>query len=185
MLNDLKYAARLLMRSKGWTAMVVLSLALGIGANTALFSAVNALALRTLPVDDPHSLVRLRHVGLNEMSQSVREYGAGGRPSGIPVGTTFSHPMYRELFAANRSLVDLVAGAPSSQVNVVVDGNAEIASAYTMSGNFCSLLGVQAALGRTITPDDDQPSAQPVAVVSHGFWTRRFGRDPAILGKVV
>src|SRR5262245_46015240 len=63
MLRDLRYAARLLLRSKGWTAMVVLSLALGIGANTALFSAVNGLALRTLPVDDPGSLVRFRHVG--------------------------------------------------------------------------------------------------------------------------
>ena len=129
MRNDLKYAIRLLARSKGWTAMVVLSLALGIGANTALFSAVNGLALRTLPVDDPHSLVRLRHVGRNEMSQSSSEYGAVDRPGGNPVGTTFPHPIYRELRAANQTLVDLVAGAPSSQVNVVVDGNAEIASA--------------------------------------------------------
>jgi predicted permease len=185
MLKDIQFATRLLLRSKGWTAMVVLSLALGIGANTALFSAVNGLALRTLPVDDPQSLVRLRHVGRNEMSQSVSEYGAVDRPGGIPVGTTFSYPMYRELRAANQTLVDLVAGAPSSQVNVVVDGNAEIASAYIMSGNFSGLLGVQAALGRTIAPDDDQPTAPPVAVVSHGFWTRRFGRDPAILGKVV
>jgi predicted permease len=185
MLKDIVFGVRILMRTKAWAAMVVLSLALGIGANTALFSAVNALALRTLPVDDPSSLMRLRHVGRNEMSQSVSEYGAVERPGGIPVGTTFPYPIYRELRAANQTLVDLVAGAPSSQVNVVVDGNAEIASGYTMSGNFCSLLGVQAALGRTITPDDDQPSAQAVAVVSHGFWTRRFGRDPGILGKVV
>ena len=77
--------------------MVVLSLALGIGANTALFSAVNGLALRTLPVDDPGSLVRLRHVGRNEMSQNVSEYGAVDRPGGVPVGTTFSYPMFREL----------------------------------------------------------------------------------------
>ena len=83
MLKDLKFAVRLLGRSKGWTSMVVLSLALGIGANTALFSAVNALAFRTLPVDDPHSLVRLRHIGRNEMSQNVSEYGPivrSGRP---------------------------------------------------------------------------------------------------------
>ena len=185
MLKDLKFAIRLLIRSKAWTAMVVLSLALGIGANTALFSAVNGLALRTLPVDDPHSLVRLRHVGRNEMSQNVSEYGAVDRPGGVPVGTTFSYPMYRELHAANQTLVDLVAGAPASQVNVVVDGNADIATSYIVSGNFYGLLGVGAALGRTIVPDDDQPSAAPVAVVSHAFWTRRFGRDPAILGKVV
>ena len=185
MLKDVVFAVRLLVRSKAWTAMVVLSLALGIGANTALFSAVNGLALRTLPVDDPHSLVRLRHVGRNEMSQSVSEYGAVDRPGGVPVGTTFSYPMYRELRSANQTLVDLIAGAPSSQVNVVVDGNADIATSYIVSGNFYGLLGVDAALGRTIVPEDDQPSAAPVAVVSHAFWTRRFGRDPAILGKVV
>jgi predicted permease len=185
MLKDLKYAARLLWRSKAWTAMVVLSLALGIGANTALFSAVNGLALRTLPVDDPGSLVRLRHVGRNEMSQNVSEYGSVTRPGGTPLGTTFSYPVFRELRAANQTLVDLAAGAPSSQVNVVVDGQAEIGSSYIMSGNFLGLLGVRTAVGRPIAPDDDQPSAAPVAVVSHGFWTRRFGRDPAVVGKVV
>ena len=185
MLKDIHYAVRILLRAKAWTAMVVLSLALGIGANTALFSAVNGLALRTLPVDDPRSLVRFRHVGRNEMSQSVSEYGDVDRPGGMPVGTTFSYPMFRELGAANQTLADLIAGAPSAQVNVVVDGNADIATAYIVSGNFYGLLGVEAALGRTIVPDDDQPSAAPVAVVSQAFWTRRFGRDPAILGKVV
>jgi predicted permease len=185
MLKDLKYAARLLWRSKGWTAMVVLSLALGIGANTALFSAVNGLALRTLAVDDPGSLVRLRHVGPNEMSQNVSEYGVVSRSGNTRIGTTFSYQIFRELRDANQTLVDLAAGAPSAQVNVVVDGQAEIASSYIASGNFFELLGVRAAIGRLLTPDDDQPSAAPVAVVSHGFWTRRFGRDPAVLGKVI
>ena len=185
MLKDLKYAARLLLRSKGWTAMVVLSLALGIGANTALFSAVNGLALRTLPVDDPGSLVRFRHVGRNEMSQNVSEYGSVSRPGGTPVGTTFSYPIFRELQAANQTLVDLAAGAPNSQVNVVVDGKAEIGSSYIVSGNFLALLRVPTLMGRPIMPDDDQPSAAPVAVVSHGFWTRRFGRDGGVIGKVV
>ena len=185
MLKDLRYAVRLLMRSKDWTAMVVLSLALGIGANTALFSAVNGLALRTLPVGDPGSLVRFRHVGQNEMSQNVSEYGAVARPGDTRVGTTFSYPIFRELRNANQTLVDLAAGAPSSQVNVVVDGKAEIGSSYILSGNFLGLLGVPTALGRPIAPDDDHPSAAPVAVVSHGFWTRRFGRDPGVIGKVV
>ena len=97
MLKDIHYAVRMLLRAKAWTAMVVLSLALGIGANTALFSAINGLALRVLPIDDPGSLVRLRHVGRNEMSQNISEYGTVDRPGGIPVGTTFSYPMFREL----------------------------------------------------------------------------------------
>ncbi len=185
MLKDIRYAARILLRSKWWTAMVVLSLALGIGANTALFSAVNGLAFRTVPVEDPGSLIRFRHVGRNQMSQNTSEYGAVNREGDIPLGTTFSYPMFRELRTANQTMVDLTAGAPNSQVNVVVDGSAEIATSYIAAGNYHGLLGIQAVLGRTLMPDDDQPTAEPVAVVSHGFWTRRFGRNPKVIGQVV
>ena len=185
MLNDLKYAARLLLKSKGWTAIVVLSLALGIGANTALFSAVNGLALRTVPVEDPSSLVRFRHIGPNEMSTSSSEYGPLRRSPGVRIGTTVSYPMWQELRKANQTMIDLAAGAPATQLNVIVDGSAEISTAYTATGNFHQLLGVRASIGRTLLPEDDHPSATPVAVVSHGFWTRRFGRDPGVLGKVI
>jgi predicted permease len=185
MMRDIKYAVRVLLRSKGWTAMVVVSLALGIGANTALFTAVNGLALRTVPVDDPGSLVRFRHVGRNQMATDISEYGSTRRDGDIPSGTTFSYPMYRELRAANQTLIDIAAGAPSGPANVVVDGQAEIATAYIVSGNFFGLLGVSTVVGRTISPDDDRPGAPPVAVISHAYWTRRFGRDPAVVGRVV
>ena len=84
------------------------------------------------------------------MSHSVSEYGAISRPGDTPMGTTFSYPMFRELRSANQTLLDLAAGAPSSQVNVVVDGKAEIASSYIASGNYFDLLGVRAALGRAM-----------------------------------
>jgi predicted permease len=184
MLQDIRYAARVLWQTKAWTAMVVLSLALGIGANTALFTAVNGLVLRKLPVSDPDSLVRFRNVGQNDMVTSSSDYGTVTREDGQPTRTTFSYAIFRELRAANQTLTDMFAGAPMNGVNVVVDGRAEIATAYIASGNYFDVLGVKAILGRTISMNDDE-DAVPVVVISHGFWVRRFGRDPAVLGKVI
>jgi len=185
MFQDLRYAARVLHQGKAWSAMVVLSLALGIGANTALFSATNGLLLRKLSVRDPDTLVRLRHVGRNRMANNVSEYGNIARPPGVEVGSTVSYAVFQELRHANQTLTDLAAGAPLGSVNVVVNGNAEIATAYIASGNYHQLLGVNAILGRTILPDDDRPNAPPVATISSPYWTRRFGNDPAIVGKVI
>ena len=95
MLQDLRYAGRVLLQGKAWSAMVVLSLALGIGANTALFSATNGLLLRKLPVDDPDTLVRLRHVGRNRMANDVSEYGnIAQRPRRGNAGSTVSFPSF-------------------------------------------------------------------------------------------
>jgi predicted permease len=185
MIQDLRYAVRVLVQSKTWTAMVVLSLAFGIGANTALFSAVNGLMLRTLPVEDPGTLVRLRGVGRNQMANSSSDYGSVAREGGLETRTTFSYPMFQQLRTANQTMTDLFAGAPVGSVNVVVDGQAEIASAYIASGNFHAVLGVKPVLGRILTPDDDRAGAPAVTVLSHAFWSRRFGRDPGVLGKVV
>jgi hypothetical protein len=143
MLQDVRYALRVLWQSKGWTAMVVLSLALGIGANTALFSAINGLVLRELPVEDPDSLVRLTRVGRNEMANSTSDYGTLTRQNDEDTRASFSYPMYQQLLKDNQTMIDLVAGAPLGSVNVVVDGQAEIASAYIASGNFHRLLGSQ------------------------------------------
>ncbi|MET0212223.1 MAG: hypothetical protein ABW292_04430, partial [Vicinamibacterales bacterium] len=143
MRQDLRYAGRVILQGKAWSAMVVLSLALGIGANTALFSATNGLLLRKLPVEDPDTLVRLRHVGRNRMSNNTSEYGNISRPPGIEnIGSTVSYAVYQELRNANQTLTDLAAGAPLGSVNVVVKGDAEIATAYIASGNFHQLLGV-------------------------------------------
>ena len=185
MLRDLRFGIRTLLKAKGWTAVVVISLALGTGANTALFSAVNAMVLRKLPVEDPDRLVRFRFVGRNEMATNTSDYGVVARVGGLESRATFSYPMFQELRNANQTMTGLFAGAPIGSVNVVVDGQAEIATGYIASGNYHGLLGVRSALGRTITPDDDQASAPPVAVLSHGFWSRRFGRDSGVLGKVV
>jgi predicted permease len=186
MLKDLRHAVRMLLQAKGWTLVVVVSLALGIGANTALFSAINGLLLTKVPVRDPDSLVRFRFVGRNDMVTSSSGYGFMNRAAyGQDVRASFSYPMFKQFVADNRTMTDLFACAPFGRVNLVVDGQAEIANAFISTGNYFQLLGVTARIGRTILPDDDKPTAPPVAVISSRYWHSRFGTDPAAAGKTV
>jgi len=183
MLRDLRHGVRTLLQAKGWTAVVVLSLALGIGANTALFSAINGLYLRKLPVRDPDTLVRLKTAGRNEMATNSSDYGSRGGPDAIRA--TVSYPMYRQFLEDNRTMEDLFACAPYGRANIVVDGRAEIANAFITTGNYYQMLGLSASPGRTIVPEDDRPAATPVAVISARYWRSRFGSDPHVVGKVV
>ena len=186
MLNDLRHALRLLLQAKGWTTVVLLSLALGIGANVAIFSALNALLLERIPASDPETLVRLRWGGRNDMVTSSSDYGSSRRgPDGLNVRTTFSFPMYQQFVADNRTMSDLFACAPYGRVNVVVDGQAEIASAFLSTGNYYRMLGARARIGRTILPQDDVPTATPVATISSKYWHSRFLTDPQVVGRTV
>ncbi len=112
MLRDLRHGFRVLMQARGWTAVVVLSLAVGIGANTAIFSAVNGMLLRTLSVHDPDSLVRLRTAGRNDMATDASDYGFAAESPLGPVRTTFPYPMYQHFREANQTMVDLAASVP-------------------------------------------------------------------------
>jgi predicted permease len=186
MLKDLRHAVRVLLRAKGWSTVVILSLALGIGANTAIFTGVNALLLTQIPVRDPDTLVRLRYGGRNDMVTNSSDYGytAKGR-DGQNVRTTFSFLMYQQFLADNQTMTDVMAFAPFGRVNAVVDGQAEIATSFISSGNYFQALGVNARIGRTIVPEDDKPTAPPVAVISSKYWHTRFSTDPAVLGKTM
>ncbi len=177
MIRDLRQAVRMLLQSKGWTIIVLLSLALGIGVNTTLFSAVNGLLLRSLPVHEPDRMVRLRSVSENQMGRSFSGYGYIRR-----LGPTFSYPLFERLQESNETLSAMAACAPIGQVNAIVGGSAELASAFMSSGGFFEVVGVPAFIGRTLQPSDDEPGAPPVAMISFGYWDRRFGADPAILG---
>lgn len=186
MLKDLRHAARLLLGAKGWTTVVVLSLALGIGANTALFSAIDGMLLAKLPVRDPDTLVRLKWSGRNDMVTSSSDYGSSRpTPDGQRVRSTFSYPMFQQLRASNKTMTDLLASAPMGSANVVVDGRADIAHGFISTGNFYQLLGIGARLGRTILPDDDRPDAAPVAMISSRYWHSRFGTDPTVVGRTM
>jgi predicted permease len=185
MLKDLRYGLRMLLNARGWTLVVVVSLALGIGANTAIFSAMNALLLTHIPVPDPDTLVRFRFVGRNQMSTSSSDYGFARPLSGENMRTTFSYPMYQQFVKDNQTLTDLLACAPSGRVNVVVNGQAELATAFLATGNYFRVLGINARIGRVFAPEDDEQTAAPVAVISERFWRSRFGSDPAVVGKVI
>ena len=168
----------------------MVSLALGIGARTALFSAINGLFLRKLPVSDPDALVRLRFaipVGArNDMATSSSDYGFSRRDaSGLQLRSTFSYPMFQQFVADNRTMTDLFACAPFGRANVVVDGQADIANAFISTGNYYRVLGLTANPGRTILPDDDGPESAPVAVISPRYWRSRFAGDPRVIGKVI
>ena len=185
MLHDLTYAYRMLIRTKGWTLVVLLSLAIGIGATTALFTAVNGLLLQTVPVHEPNQLAILKWTGKNDMVRSSSDYGFSQPYNGQNVRSTFSYATYQQLKAANQTMTDLIAGTSLESFNVSSNGTSEIATAFGVSGNYFKVLGVSAAIGRTIEESDERPGAEPVAVISHPFWLRRFGGDRAVVGKTV
>ncbi|HMJ07057.1 MAG TPA: ABC transporter permease [Chthoniobacterales bacterium] len=163
--QDIRYGFRLLRKHPGFSTVVVLVLALGLGANTALFSLFNSVLLRALPVRHPEELV---------VVSMTNEEGSGFN--------SFSYPMYRELRDQNSVFNGILAQA-STELNASYAGQSEQAHGELVSGNYFETLGVQAWRGRLFTPADDRtPGAHPVAVLSYGYWQRRFGGDPAIIG---
>src|SRR5262245_6035209 len=167
--QDLRYGLRMLWKDKGFTAIAVLSLALGIGANTAIFSLVDTVLIKMLPVKNPERLVFLER---------------GDVPPG-PM-RSLSYAFFERARAERETLAGVCAFETDPRVNVALDGQAEIAKAQRVTGSFFAVLGVNALLGRTITEEDDKvPGAHPVVVISHGYWRRRFAADPAIVGKTI
>jgi predicted permease len=187
-MTALRMAFRYLMKNPGFSSVALLSLAVGIGANTAIFSLVYAFLLRPLPVRDPQELVLLRNVdGVGgRMSRSGENNGSIDPITGRPASTSFSLLAFERMRAAPAPLSAVFSFAPFSQVNVLVDGQPEIAAtAQLVSGNYHGGLGVTPALGRTLTDNDDEVSAMPVAVISFRYWDRRFGRRSDVLGRTI
>jgi predicted permease len=185
LLRDLRLAVRILLRTKSWTAVVLVSLALGIGANTALFTAVNGLLLQTVRVPEPERLVRLNWTGKNDMVRSSSDYGYSLAVGEQNVRSTFSFAIFEQLRAANTTLTGLAAGAPMGSLNVILDGDAQLATGYQASGNYFTVLGVPAALGRVFGERDDQPGAPIAGVISHLYWQKRFGGDRSVINRAV
>src|SRR5215510_1881376 len=172
LIQDLRYGLRTLRKSPGFTAVAVLSLALGIGANTAIFSLVDPILLRLLPVKDPEQLVVL-----NAVDQRGKE------------SPWFSYPMYEQLRARTQVFSGVFAAVSNRVIDMVgpEPGNqAEKARLLLVSGEYFQVLGAPAVAGRTLTSADNQtPSAHPVAVLSHRFWQRRFAGDASVIGKAI
>lgn len=185
MLRDLRHGVRVLMQAKGWTLVVVLSLAVGIGANATVFTAVNGLLLKKLPVQDPDALVRFKWGGKNDMSNDQSDYGNSGRSADDhPIRATFSYPMFQDFRTANQTMTDLAATRPGG-VAVTIDGQSERATTLMASGNYHHLLGVSPRIGRTLLPEDDNPAAPAVAVLSDRYWRSRFSSNPGVIGTVI
>ena len=184
--KDLRYAVQMLVKHPAFTAIAVLTLALSVGANTALFSVVDAVLLKKLPVKDPDRLVLLKATWNRE------KFGPGGfngsnptdPKTGLTTGTSFPIQTLARLRQEQTALSDVFAFSPL-ELNFNAGGQAEVVSSQVVSGNYYGALGVPAVVGRTITDADDNLAVTPVAVLSHRFWTKRFGNDPSIVGKQV
>jgi len=184
--QDLRYGVWQLWKTPGFTVIAVLSLALGIGANTAIFSLADAVLLKMLPVKKPEELALFKWANVKSgMSFSHSGTTITEPATGMSVGTSFSLPTFEELRSHTQTLSDLFAFVSLGDLNVNMDGQAEMARVQLITGNFHGGLGVQPALGHTITNDDDKASANPVAVISHRYWQRRFGLSTEVVGKTI
>jgi putative ABC transport system permease protein len=174
--QDLRYGARMLLKNPGFTLVAVLTLALGIGANTAIFSLTDQVLLRLLPVERPKELVILRSPG----PQGGRVTSDGDNSA------SFSYPMYKDLRDRGNNVFSGLLARYTLPLSVAGAGQTERADGELVSGNYFEVLGVRPALGRVFNQEDDRaPGAHPVIVLSHAYWTRRFGADPAILNKTL
>jgi len=167
LIQDIGYALRLLRKSPVFTAAVTVSLALGIGANTAIFSLIDAVMWRTLPVKDPEGLVLLTH----------------SRGTAFEGG--FTYPQYRIMRQQKGSGFTGLAAWSPVRLNVSLDGSLEpTTDGQLVSGDYFSLLGVSPIAGRAISAEDDVvPNGHPVAMISYGYWKRRFGLSPSVIGR--
>ena len=177
--QDVRYGFRMLAKSSAFTAIAVLTLALGIGANTAIFTFVNALLLKSLPVKSPQELV--------VVGDPTR---VNDRQNGTPETNFFSYPLYRELRDNNDVFSGLLAAGTQHylQVDASAVGGAsdEVIAGRLVSGNYFSVLGVDAAAGRLLTTSDDTgENANPVMVLTYGYWQRQFALSPAVIGKEI
>jgi predicted permease len=179
MFQDLRYGARMLLKQPGFTLVAVLSLALGIGANTAIFSLLDVVLLKSLPVQEPERLVLF---GKGESVGLTDSFPGGSRD-------LFSYPFYRQVQQRKESFSEVGAllSLPWNVHGVVnAAGQAEQMDVQMVSGTYFSVLGVQAGLGRVFSDADDQHAgAHPLAVVSHAWWEQRLGGDPAAVGQTI
>src|SRR5215208_5757295 len=169
-MNDIRYALRMLAKNPAFACVVVLTLALGIGANAAIFSLLDKVLLQSLAVTNPDQLAVLSTYDPKE---------------GPGLDSSFSYPMYQDLRDRNSVFSGVIARS-GVQMNVSYGDHTERVAGELVSGNFFEVLGVRPWAGRLLTQDDDRtPGAHPVAVLSYRFWESRFNKDPNLIGKTI
>ena len=187
--QDIRYALRMLRKSPGFTAIAVLTLALGIGANTAIFSLIDAVMLRSLPVENPKQLVVLKWSARH--APDIHGYmSSGDCPTDLrfgaknPSGCSFSEPLFRQLAQAN-VFSGVAAFANAGGLDLSGNGPASVITGQLASGDFFRTLGIKAAAGRVFEPSDDSPSAASVAVLNYGYWQSAFGGARDAIGRTI
>jgi putative ABC transport system permease protein len=175
LMNDISYALRQFRKSPLFTLIAVITLAVGIGASTAIFTLLDQALIRSLPVNHPEQLVRLRYTG--ESPGHTNNYGGDDKDF-------FSYPMYRDLRDKNSVFSGLLAN-DEKYVGVQWNDRSELAEAELVSGNYFEVLGLQPALGRLLLPSDDVPNGNPVVVLSSNYWKMKLGSNPDVIGKAL
>src|SRR5687768_4173418 len=165
LIKDIRYGIRSLSKHPGFTSVAVLTLALGIGANTAIFSVVNAVLLRTLPFHEPDRLVMV-----------WEDASFAGFPRNTPAPANYAD------WKTQNQVFEEMATFDQRSFNLTGDGEPEKVEAYGVTANFFGLLGVRPVLGRVILPEEDKPDANKVVMISHSLWQQRYGGERSILG---
>ena len=185
--REVRYSLRQLKRNPGFTTTVVITLALGIGANTAVFSLANALLFKDLPVRNPSQLVILTWAAKKQPESLM--FTGNSSPSdprsGEDLMNVFNYSVFERIRTRTQTLADVFAFAPLTRINITDRGSGHSGIAVTVSGNYFSALGVQAAAGRLLVEGDDQPNAPCTAAISYRFWHSSFGGDPSIPGRTM
>jgi predicted permease len=183
--QDIRFGLRMLWKSPGFTVVAVLTLALGIGANTAIFSVFDAVMLRSLPVRDPQKLLVFGwKARMHPKFAGYSSFGDCKRGSDT-FGCSFSIPFFEQMHANGAQFSSLTAFAGPVQLDLGGTGPASIAHGELISGDFFATFGVITTLGRPIGPDDDLPSSSLVAVLSHSYWQSAFGGDRFVIGRTI
>jgi predicted permease len=186
--SDVRLVVRGLVKRPGFTATVVLTLALAIGANTAVFSLVNDVLFRELPVRAPGELILFRNVEGRDgrISRAGENNGSVDPVTGRPASTSFSVLTFERLRSSGTALSHVFAFAPFNRITLIIDGHPETTDmGQYVSGDYFAGLGVSAIAGRTLTDADDQLAAPPVGVISDRFWERRFNRNLSVIGRTI
>jgi predicted permease len=187
--QDIRYGFRMLHNSPGFTAVAILTLALGIGANTAIFSLIDAVMLRSLPVENPSQLVLLKWSARN--APKIHGYQSSGDclsdlrfGAANPSGCSFSQPMFRAMANTNQ-ISGMAAFANSGPLALTGNGPASMINGQLVSGDFFRTMGVKAAAGRVLETSDDSAVATPVAVLNYGYWQSSFGGSSDAIGRTI
>ena len=184
-MQDLRYALRMLARSPGFATVAILTLALGIGANSAIFSVIDAVMLRGLPAEDPQHLVIFSWSSHNEPKLRGHSMYSDCDDDNHTEDCAFSVPFYKALRSRTVAFSGVAAFAGPLEVGFSGNGPANIARGEYVSGDYFSTVGAKAIVGRPLSPTDDMPSASPAIVLDYGYWQRAFGADPSAVGRTV